>query len=165
MTCDSASREHGGRAPGHRGLRRRAALSGIVALLAAALPVACHQEESPREAVLRFLRAVEEGDREQVYDLLAPESQKLLRSIADRANTHTGGGRRLTPQDLFAVGQERPAAKIGELKVLEVEGDRARVALESTTNEKHQGVGVVKAEVLELIRVENSWRIKLPVGG
>lgn len=124
---------------------------------------ACASEESPKESVLRFLRAVEESDREQVYKLLAPESQRLLGEIAAKANIHTGGGRRLVPQDLFAVGQERPASKIGELKVLEVKGDRARVQLETPITTKQKGVAAVKGEVLELIRVDSVWRVKLPI--
>ncbi len=126
------------------------------------LLVACAEEESPKECVQRFLRAVEEGDREQVYRLLAPSSQKQLAGIADKANTHTGGGRRLPPQDLFAVGQERPTAKIGELKVLEVKGDKARVQLKSLPKIKGAPSGVEKIEVLELVRIEGVWRILLP---
>ena len=129
---------------------RRAAPLALLLVLAACSP----DDSSPDGAVKLFLRATAAGDTAKVYRLLAPESQKWLQQMADRATAQTGGRRRIRPEELLAASVDPPRLRLSRLRVAEVKGNRARVKLVDEAKKMH--------EMINLVRVEGRWRVLLP---
>jgi hypothetical protein len=130
-----------------------------LALLCALTLSGCDQEDrTPEGAVQLFLKAVESGETEGVYKLLAPRTHQRLEALAKLASAQTGGRRKLKPVDLLVTGmdQVRTKRQAVAVSVVKIEGDRAKVKLVG-------GDGKQQQHVLELVRVGRRWRIVLPV--
>lgn len=138
--------------------RRRVAAAAASVLLAVALAIAvvgrgCGVEQpGPEQAVRSLLAAASAGDRQAVWTLLSPQTQRRLEDRAQRATDLVGANLRYTALDLIAIGssEDRPAPS--EIDVVERTGDRAVVELRSSAGRAR----------LELVRVDGHWRIDLP---
>lgn len=118
--------------------------------------VSCSSEERTPEGTARLLvRAIKEGDNEQAYDLLAPQTHKRLEQLADLATAQTGGRNKLKPQDLLIGNMSRlPVDPALQVKPRSVNGDRAEVEL---IGKKHK-----VRHVLRMVRIKGRWRVLLP---
>jgi len=113
------------------------------------------KDRSPQGAVELFLRAIQEGDAAEVYRLLAPSSQRELQQKAQLAKAQAAG-RVVKPQELLAVGGDHHREEIGQIRVIDVEGERARVEIGDAK------IPGGPREILMLERVEGRWRVVLP---
>jgi hypothetical protein len=136
---------------------RAATLPALALLCALALSGCDQKDRTPEGAVQLFLKAVESGETEAVYGLLAPRTHQRLEALAKLASAQTGGRRKLRPVDLLVTGmdQVRTKRQAVAVSVLVVEGDRAKVKLVGGEGKQQR--------VIELVRVDRRWRIVLPV--
>ena len=125
----------------------------LAALLLAGHASCDGEERSPEGAVRRLVRSVDEGNASEVYNLLAPESQRALIERARIANAQVGGGQRFKPEDLLALGHVPPRYDLGSVKLVRSTGDRATVQLTGKRGAR---------EDLELRKLDGRWRILLP---
>lgn len=99
-----------------------------------------------------MLQAARNGDRDTVYELLAPATQEALAREAKRATDLVGASTRFSPKDLVSVGSSEGVAAPTDLTVLEERGDHAVVEVVSPSGRSR----------VELVRVNGHWRIELP---
>jgi len=138
--------------------RRRtlAAAASLIAAVALAVAVAgrgCRVGDPGPDAALRAMAAaVRAGDRQAVFDLLSPETQKRLEERARAATDLVGASSRYTALDLISIGAPDDEPEPSAMRVVEQRGDRAVV--EVTSGGARQRV--------ELVRVDGQWRIPLP---
>jgi hypothetical protein len=125
-------------------------------MIVAGLLGGCRGEDGTPEGTVRlFIRAAEESNAAEVYRLLAPGSREVLERQTQVANVQVGGGPRFRPEHLLAAGQALSRHEPSVVRVISVEGDKARVTVEDAKRQ-------VK-EVLDLVRVNGSWRVVMPV--
>lgn len=122
-------------------------------LLALGLTACSREDKTPDGAVRLLIRMIDEGNTSEAYRLLAPESQRALGERARIANAQTGGGQRFKPEDMLAIGQVPARHDLGGVKTVRIEGDRAKVQLESKRGAR---------EDLELRQVDGHWRVVVP---
>jgi len=137
---------------------RRSTLSAVASALAAmALAAAvagrsCRvSEPGPEAAVRDMIQAAKTGDRDLVFELLAPATRARLDAEAKRATDLVGASQRYTAKDLISIGSSDGVADPTDLTVLEERGDRAVVEVVSPAG---------RARV-DLVKLGNRWRIDL----
>jgi hypothetical protein len=133
-----------------------AAVASILAAMALAAAVAgrsCRvSQPGPEAAVRDMLQAAKMGDRDTVFELLAPATQARLERQAQRATDLVGASMRYTAKDLVSIGSSADVAAPTDITVIEERADRAVVEVVSPSGR----------ERIELVRVEGRWRIKIP---
>ncbi|MBV8759825.1 MAG: hypothetical protein JO257_21225 [Deltaproteobacteria bacterium] len=141
---------------------RRSTIAAVgSALLAMALAIglagrSCRVEPpGPEVTVHDLLHAASAGDRDTVYELLAPATQQRLDVEARRATDLVGATMRYSAKDLISIGASEGVAAPTDITVLEQRGDRATV----------QVVGPSGRSLVQLVRVEGRWRVELPEYG
>ena len=137
---------------------RRSTLSAVASALAAmALAAAvagrsCRvSEPGPEAAVRDMIQAAKTGDRDLVFELLAPATRARLDAEAKRATDLVGASQRYTAKDLISIGSSDGVADPTDITVLEERGDRAVVEVVSPAG---------RARV-DLVKLGNRWRIDL----
>lgn len=141
---------------------RRSTIAAVgSALLAMALAIglagrSCRVDPpGPEVTVHDLLHAASTGDRDTVYELLAPATQARLDVEAHHATDLVGATTRYSAKDLISIGASEGVAAPTDITVLEQRGDRATV----------QVVGPSGRSLLQLVRVEGRWRVELPEYG
>jgi len=136
-----------------------AAVASALAAMALAAAVAgrsCRvSEPGPEAAVREMLQAAKTGDRDLVFELLAPATRARLDAEARRATDLVGASRRYVAKDLISIGSSDGIADPTDITVIEERGDRAVVEVVSPAG---------RARV-DLLRIDNRWRIDLPQYG
>ena len=136
-----------------------AAVASALAAMALAAAVAGRScrvtQPGPEEAVREMIQAAKTGDRDRVFELLAPATRERLDAEARRATDLVGASQRYTAKDLISIGSSDGAADPTDITVLEEHGDRAVVEVVSPGS---------RARV-ELVKLEGRWRIEMPQYG
>ena len=137
---------------------RRSTLAAVASALAAMALAAGVAGRScrvtppgPEAAVRDMIRAARAGDRDVVFELLAPATRERLAAEARRATDLVGASQRYTAKDLISIGSSEGVPDPTDITVLEEHGDRAVVEIVS------QGS---RARV-ELVKLDGRWRIDL----
>ena len=133
-----------------------AAVTSALAAMALAIAVAgrsCRVTQPGPEVTVRdLLHAANTGDRDTVYELLAPSTQARLEAEAKHATDLVGATQRYAAKDLISIGASEGVAAPTDITVLEERGDHATVQIVSA-----QG-----RALLQLIRIDGRWRVDLP---
>lgn len=133
------------------------AIASAVAAVALAVAVAgrsCGVDESgPIAAVREFATAANAGDRDAIYHLLGPETQRKLEIAARRATDLVGGARRYDALDLISISRSADAPAPKEFNLLERSESRAVVEVVSRSGERDR---------LNVVKIDGQWRIELP---
>lgn len=130
-------------------------LLASLALLALLALAGCSADNaSPAGAVKAFRAAMASLEADKAYALLAPATQKQLKSQAGKATLQTGGRHQLKPEEMLLLGLLQPKRKVDKVEVVEEGETRARVKLTSGGKGEH-------SEELELVKVQGGWRILL----
>lgn len=114
---------------------------------------ACSDDGSPEKATRAFVRAVQEGNGEKVFSLLAPQSQELLQKLAATASVHTGNKKQFKTEEMVQLNLDPSSKRLGAIEVIREAADQAEVRLNSDDGKYH--------EVLKLVRIEGKWRVLL----
>lgn len=138
---------------------RRSTLAAVasalaaMALAAAAAGSSCNVTKPGPEVTVRdLLQAARTGDRDLVFELLAPATRAKLEAQAKRATDLVGAATRYTAKDLISIGAFDAAATPTHITVIEERGDHAVVEIVSAAGRSR----------VELQRAEGRWRIELP---
>ncbi len=141
---------------------RRSTVAGIgsaVAAIALAVAVAGHScrvtQPGPDGTVRAMLQAAKAGDRDAVFELLAPATRARLDAEAHHATDLVGGAVRYTAKDLISIGASDGVPDPTDITVVEEQGDRASVLVVSPAGRSR----------LELRQVDGRWRVELPEYG
>ena len=133
-----------------------AAVTSALAAMALAIAVAgrsCRVSQPGPEVTVRdLLHAASTGDRDTVYELLAPNTQARLEVEAKRATDLVGATQRYSAKDLISIGASEGGTSQTEITVIDERGDRATVQIVSASGRA----------LLQLIRINGRWRIELP---
>jgi len=136
-----------------------AAVASALAAMALAAAVAgrsCRvSQPGPELAVRDMLQAAKTGDRDTVFELLAPETRARLEAQARRATDLIGASVRFAPKDLVSMGSADGVAAPTDITVLEELDDRAVVEVVSPAGRSR----------IELVRIDDRWLIDLPAYG
>ncbi|HEU4726748.1 MAG TPA: hypothetical protein VFT22_02635 [Kofleriaceae bacterium] len=136
-----------------------AAVASALAAMALAAAVAGRScrvtQPGPEGAVRDMIQAAKTGDRDTVFELLAPRTRDRLDAEARRATDLVGASQRYTAKDLISIGGSEGVADPTDITVLEEHGDRAVVEIVSPSG---------RARV-ELVKLGGRWRIDLPQYG
>jgi len=136
-----------------------AAVASALAAMALAAAVAGRScrvtEPGPEAAVREMLQAAKTGERDVVFELLAPATRDRLAAEAKRATDLVGASQRYTAKDLISIGSSDSAADPTDITVLEEHADRAVVEIVSPAGRAR----------LELVKLAGHWRIELPQYG
>ena len=140
--------------------RRGALAAGASALAALALAIAvlgrgCRVDDpGPDAAVHDLLAAARAGDRKAIFELLSPDTQRMLAERAQNATSLVGASVRYNAFDLISIGSfdDQPSL---ELRVVEQYGDKATVEIDSNAGKSR----------LSLVKIDGRWRIDLPAYG
>jgi len=135
-----------------------AAVASAAAALALAIAVAGHScrvaPPGPEITVRDLFRAAKAGDRDAVYELLAPATQARLDAEAKRATDLVGGAVRYGAKDLISIAASDGGAP-SDVTVIDRRGERATVEVVSPAGRAR----------LELVLVDGRWRVELPEYG
>ena len=141
---------------------RRTTLAAVASALAAMALAAAVAGRScrvtppgPEAAVRDMIQAAKAGDRDLVFELLAPSTRARLEAEARRATDLVGASQRYAAKDLISIGSSDGVAEPTDITVLEDHGDRALVEVVSPAG---------RARV-ELVKLDGRWRIELPQYG
>ena len=141
---------------------RRSTLAAVASALAAMALAAGVAGRScrvtppgPEAAVRDMIRAARAGDRDVVFELLAPATRERLAAEARRATDLVGASQRYTAKDLISIGSSDGGGDPTDITVLAEHGDRAVVEVVSPGG---------RARV-ELIKLAGRWRIDIPPYG
>jgi Domain of unknown function (DUF4878) len=107
---------------------------------------------SPTGAVRALAEAAQEGDRDAVWRLLAPETRARLEADSKRA-AQLSGRRQVAAQEMLAVGWFPPRFRLDDAREVERSGDRATVEVRGAGGER---------ERVSCVRVDGTWKIELP---
>jgi hypothetical protein len=136
-----------------------AAVTSALAAMALAIAVAGRScrvtQPGPEMAVRDLLHAANTGDRDTVFQLLAPATQTRLEAEAKRATDLVGATQRYSAKDLISIGASEGVAPPTDITVLEERGDRATVQIVSPAGRS----------LLQLVRIDGRWRIDMPAYG
>jgi hypothetical protein len=129
----------------------------VALLLTAFFLAACSEDDEPSDetpdgALKLFIRAMRVGDRENAYRLLAPDTQRQLQGLASQASQQIG--RTVEPAEMLAVERFALRWQLSGMSV-RASGDRATVIV--------QGSGDTERAEVETVRVDNRWRVALPI--
>lgn len=136
-----------------------AAVASALAAMALAAAVAggsCRvTQPGPEMTVRDLLQAARTGDRDLVFELLAPATRARLESEAKRATDLVGAATRYTAKDLISIGATDATSTPTHITVIEERGENAVVEVVSASG---------RARV-ELRKVGGRWRVELPEYG
>lgn len=133
-----------------------AAVASALAAMALAAAVAGRScrvtQPGPEMTVRDLLQAARTGDRELVFELLAPSTRARLEAQASRATDLVGAATRYTAKDLISIGASDPSSTPTHITVIE---QRAEVALVEI-------VSAAGRSRVQLLKVDGRWRVDLP---
>lgn len=133
-----------------------AAVASAIAAIALAVAVAggsCRVAlPGPEVTVHDLLRAAQAGNRDAIFELLTPATQRQLGAEAQRAIDLNGASVRYTPKDMISIGSSATASTPKEIRVIEQRGDRATVEIVASAGKSR----------LHLEKWGGKWRIALP---
>lgn len=136
-----------------------AAVASALAAMALAAAVAGRScrvtQPGPDMTVRDLLQAARTGDRELVFELLAPTTRARLEAQAKRATDLVGAATRYTAKDLISIGASDASSTPTHITVIEQRGDHAVVEIVSAAGRAR----------LQLSKVEGRWRVELPAYG
>ena len=136
-----------------------AAVASALAAMALAAAVAGRScrvtQPGPEAAVRDMIQAAKTGDRDTVFELLAPATRDRLDAEARRATDLVGASQRYTAKDLISIGSSDGVADPTDITVLEDRGDRAIVEVVSPGGRAR----------IDLVKQGGRWRIDLPEYG
>jgi hypothetical protein len=136
-----------------------AAIASALAAMALAAAVAGRScrvtQPGPEAAVRDMIQAAKTGDRDVVFELLAPSTRDRLAAEARRATDLVGASQRYTAKDLISIGSSEGVPDPTDITVLEEHGDHAVVEIVSPAGRAR----------LELVKIGGRWRIDLPAYG
>lgn len=136
-----------------------AAIASALAAMAIAAAVAgrsCRvSQPGPEAAVRDILQAAKTGDRDTVFDMLAPQTRARLEVEARRATDLVGASTRYSAKDLVSIGSSENIAPPTDITVIEERGDRAVVELVSPAGRSR----------IELVKIDGRWKIDIPAYG
>lgn len=136
-----------------------AAVASALAAMALAAAVAGRScrvtQPGPEAAVRDMIQAAKTGDRDTVFELLAPATRDRLDAEARRATDLVGASQRYTAKDLISIGSSDGVADPTDITVLEDRGDRAIVEIVSPAGRAR----------IDLVKLGGRWRIDLPQYG
>jgi hypothetical protein len=122
-------------------------------LAAALLLGACGAgTRSPVGAVRALAEAAADGDREEVWRLLGPNTRARLEADARRA-AEQSGRRVQPPMEMLAVGWFPPRFRVADVREVERAGDRATVEVWGKEGQR---------ELVTCVRVSQAWKVELP---
>lgn len=134
-------------------LAAAASALAAIALAAAVLGRGCGvAEPGPDAAVKSLVQAARAGDRQAVWRMLSPETQRALEARARKATDLVGSSTRYGPLDLISLGSSDDVPPPTDLRVVSRSGDRAVVELAGPTGPAR----------LDVVRVEGRWKVDLP---
>lgn len=132
-----------------------AAVASAVAAMALAAAVAgrsCRvSQPGPEAAVRDLIQAAKTGDRDTVFELLAPATRAQLETEAKNATALVGAGMRYSAKDLISIGSSEGVAAATDITVVAESGEHATVEI----------VSGASRERLELVKVDGRWKITL----
>jgi hypothetical protein len=133
-----------------------AAVASALAAMALAAAVAgrsCHVTAPGPEATVHDLyQAAKAGDRDAIFELLAPETRNRLEAEAKHATDLDGAVTRYHAKDLISIGTgELPT----DITLIDARAGRAIVEVVSPAG---------RARV-DLVEVDGHWRVELPQYG
>jgi hypothetical protein len=136
-----------------------AAVASALAAMALAAAVAGRScrvtQPGPEAAVRDLIQAAKTGERDAVFELLAPATRDRLAAEARRATDLVGASQRYAAKDLISIGSSEGVPDPTDITVLEERGDHAVVELVSPAGRAR----------LELVKIAGRWRIDLPAYG
>ncbi len=136
-----------------------AAVASALAAMALAAAVAgrsCRvSSPGPEAAVHDMIQAAKAGDRDVVFELLAPATRTRLEAEAKRATDLVGASQRYTAKDLISIGSSDGVSAPTDITVLEEHGDHAVVEIVSPAGRSQ----------MSLVKVDGRWLIDLPTYG
>jgi hypothetical protein len=133
-----------------------AAVASALAAMALAAAVAgrsCRVTTPGPELTVRdLLQAARTGDRDLVFELLAPATRARLEAQAKRATDLVGAASRYTAKDLISIGASDASATPTHITVIEQRNDVAVVEIVSAAGRSR----------VQLVKVDGRWRVELP---
>lgn len=136
-----------------------AAVASALAAMALAAAVAggsCRVTTAGPEMTVRdLLQAARTGDRDLVFELLAPATRARLEAEAKRATDLVGAATRYTAKDLISIGASDASSTPTHITVIEQRGEHAVVEVVSASG---------RARV-QLLKIDGRWRVELPEYG
>ena len=112
-------------------------------------------QPGPELTVRDLLQAAKTGDRDLVFELLAPTTRTRLEAQAKRATDLVGAATRYTAKDLISIGAVDPSATPTHITVIEERGDQAVVEIVSAAGRSR----------VQLTKIDGRWRVELPQYG
>jgi hypothetical protein len=109
----------------------------------------------PELTVRDLLQAARTGDRDLVFELLAPATRARLEAESERATDLVGAATRYTAKDLISIGASDASSTPTHITVIEQRGDHAVVEVVSASG---------RARV-QLLKIDGRWRVELPEYG
>jgi len=142
---------------------RRSWIGAVVSVLAAVAVAAavagrsCRvSQPGPEVAVRDMLQAAKTGDRDAVFELLAPTTRARLEAEAKRSTDYVGAAIRFSAKDLVSIANTDATAPPADITVIEERGDHAVVLIVYSPAAR---------SLLDLVRVDGQWRIEIPQYG
>lgn len=136
-----------------------AAVASALAAMAVAAAVAgrsCRvSQPGPEAAVRDILQAAKTGDRDTVFDMLAPTTRARLEVEARRATDLVGASIRYTAKDLVSIGASDNISAPTDITVIEELEDRAIVEMVSPAGRSR----------MQLVKIDGRWKIDIPEYG
>ena len=112
-------------------------------------------QPGPEAAVRDILQAAKTGDRDTVFDMLAPATRARLEVEAHRATDLVGASIRYTAKDLVSIGASDNISAPTDITVIEELDDRAIVEMVSPAGRSR----------MQLVKIEGRWKIDIPEYG
>jgi hypothetical protein len=132
-----------------------AAVASALAAMALAAAVAGRScrvtQPGPEAAVRDVIQAAKAGDRDAVFELLAPATRDQLAVQARRATDLVGASQRYTAKDLISIGSSEGIPDPTDITVIEDRGDHAVVEVVSPGGRAR----------IALIKLNGHWRVDL----
>jgi hypothetical protein len=127
-----------------------------MALAAAAAGRSCRvTKPGPDVTVRDLLQAARTGDRDLVFELLAPSTRAGLEAQAKRATDLVGAATRYTAKDLISVGAFEAGPAPTHITVIEERDEHAVVEIVSESGRSR----------VQLLKTDGRWRVELPQYG
>jgi len=136
-----------------------AAVASALAAMALAAAVAGRScrvtNPGPDVTVRDLLQAARAGDRDLVFELLAPSTRAALEAQAKRATDLVGAATRYSAKDLISIGAFDATATPTHITVIEERFDHAVVEIVSEAGRSR----------VSLLKTGGRWRVELPQFG
>lgn len=102
-----------------------------------------------------LIQAARAGDRDLVFELLAPNTRAGLEAEAKRATDLVGAATRYTAKDLISIGAFDATSTPTHITVIEERGEHATVEIVSAAGRSR----------VQLQKTGGRWRVELPAYG